>query len=595
MGQANNLTRRGGVYYLRFYVPSKLQALIRTGTDKPTKEISESLKTKDLSEAKRRVRKRLIELDKEFAALGAKHAKVPLDKLELENAVWDRFTSVTAADESRRATHPSNEELDATWVAIEEDGGPDVESFRILEAIGNEPEADTLERRNRLAALLKDAKSNSVKTILPIVSQVIKKRRLDVSPNSVDERLLARSLSRADIEALKVMAKRDEGDFSGIPTDPIVKPPTTIAPPVAAPGESIMELFDIYASENPNMVTAGTLAQSRKVVDLFSQFLGKHFPARSLGKKEVREWKAALKSFPIKATESNDFRGMDFNKIISANKGIGKKAISAKTLNRYLGSIGTFCRWLVSQGYMEHSPTPGMALTVDKAEKNVLPYSISQLNDIFQSPLFRGCRSLKMAHKSGDFLIRDHHYWLPLIALFSGARVNELCQLLSTNVRQIKENWVFDITAETDTEQKLKTKSSARIVPIHPKLIELGLVNYVHQKQLAGDKWLFPEIVQDSRQRRSGRYSDFYNKYIKRIGVKEDKTINFHSYRHTFADALRRADALDAEVGLMLGHADGSQTAKYGSIKQGEIERRVRLVNGVDYEGLELSHLISSK
>lgn len=135
-----------------------------------------------------------------------------------------------------------------------------------------------------------------------------------------------------------------------MPNDPLVRPPTATATLFAAPGESIIELFDVYSNENPRNVTPDTMRQSRTVVDLFSQFAGKHFPASGITKKEVREWKTALRDYPLKATETALFRGLDFKQTIEANRKLKRPTISARTLNRYLAALGGFSRWLVARG-----------------------------------------------------------------------------------------------------------------------------------------------------------------------------------------------------------------------------------------------------
>ena len=45
------------------------------------------------------------------------------------------------------------------------------------------------------------------------------------------------------------------------------------------------------------------------------------------------------------------------------------------------------------------------------------------------------------------------------------------------DVRREGEIWVIDINAHGD--KRLKTESSARLVPIHPQLIGLGWLDYV--------------------------------------------------------------------------------------------------------------------
>ena len=57
-------------------------------------------------------------------------------------------------------------------------------------------------------------------------------------------------------------------------------------------------------------------------------------------------------------------------------------------------------------------------------------------------------------------------------------RLNECCQLDVADIRLIEGIECFVITTETfgaSTEKKLKTENTERIVPVHPKLMEIGL------------------------------------------------------------------------------------------------------------------------
>ena len=85
------------------------------------------------------------------------------------------------------------------------------------------------------------------------------------------------------------------------------------------------------------------------------------------------------------------------------------------------------------------------------------------------------------------------------MSLNSGARMNELCQLLVDDIQYVDSHWVFNITQENDTEKHLKNKGSKRMVPVHPVLIELGILDHYQQMKEQKEKWLFPEIKPDSR------------------------------------------------------------------------------------------------
>jgi hypothetical protein len=58
----------------------------------------------------------------------------------------------------------------------------------------------------------------------------------------------------------------------------------------------------------------------------------------------------------------------------------------------------------------------------------------------------RGCASETRIYDAGPYRIRDHRFWLPLLALFSGARLGELCQLSVDDVREIEGVWCLEIT-----------------------------------------------------------------------------------------------------------------------------------------------------
>jgi integrase len=121
--------------------------------------------------------------------------------------------------------------------------------------------------------------------------------------------------------------------------------------------------------------------------------------------------------------------------------------------------------------------------------------------------------------------------------------------------------------------------------------IKCGFLDYHAKMKRAGEKQLFPEIERDKRGQISGKPSRFFGRYFAKIGVKVDRRQNFHSFRHGVADALRRAGHLDAEFDFLLGHTS-TQTGHYGVISQGDLDRRVRLIESIAYEGLDLGHLL---
>jgi site-specific recombinase XerD len=89
---------------------------------------------------------------------------------------------------------------------------------------------------------------------------------------------------------------------------------------------------------------------------------------------------------------------------------------------------------------------------------------------------------------------------------------------------------------------------------------------------------LFPEIKPDSRGFFSGDASAFFNDYFRDIGVKVDKTVNFHSLRHGIADALRSAGYTDEQFNLLPGHTKATTTGRYGILPEGILSDLVKMI-----------------
>jgi integrase len=121
--------------------------------------------------------------------------------------------------------------------------------------------------------------------------------------------------------------------------------------------------------------------------------------------------------------------------------------------------------------------------------------------------------------------------------------------------------------------------------------VKLGLIDHVERQRKANSTKLFPRIKPDSRGFLSGPMSHRFNQYLGTINVKEPGLV-FHSFRHTFIDALRRADVTDVEMQTLVGHAPSGVTAGYGQLSDRQAyDRHRRLVDAVEYPGLDLSHL----
>lgn len=233
--------------------------------------------------------------------------------------------------------------------------------------------------------------------------------------------------------------------------------------------------------------------------------------------------------------------------------------LSPTGVNNYLRWLLTFLGWCHRKGKMVKMPTAyaeiKIADPVRKQDKRAA-FSNDQLNVIFRSRVYR------------DQERDSSMFWVPLIALWNGMRSNEICQLDVADIKLEENVWGFDIThisATGSNDKSVKTGSSIRFVPMHPRLIDFGLLDF-HSARPKTAK-LFGDITRGSDGYYSTNFSKKVNRYLKEIGVHGPK-LKFHSFRHTFRDALRKG-RVDTEMGKALGGWTGRKVDTFDDYGNG--------------------------
>ncbi|WP_198085374.1 hypothetical protein [Variovorax sp. E3] len=99
-------------------------------------------------------------------------------------------------------------------------------------------------------------------------------------------------------------------------------------------------------------------------------------------------------------------------------------------------------------------------------------------------------------HTYIEYMKEPNYFWLPILALFTGARLNELAGISLKDIFQSSGVWVIKIPPE-----RAKTENSVRDIPIHKKLIELGFLDFYEQVKAAEpfNNLLFSELVKKEK------------------------------------------------------------------------------------------------
>jgi integrase len=265
--------------------------------------------------------------------------------------------------------------------------------------------------------------------------------------------------------------------------------------------------------------------------------------------------------------------------------------MSYATQGLYLRLLNNLLAFAKSDGLISTNPFPtelGPRGRKGAREKARNSYSDDQLAAIFTAPLYTGCvdDERRFSQPMPGNVTRRSRFWLPLIALFSGLRMNEILQLTKWHIQSATDGLPAFLIGGDMT---VKTKASYRVVPMHRELIRCGLIAHV-ANLTHDDTLLFDDVPPGPDGYASSTFSKRYASFWKSVNAGEpDRKVGFHSFRHNFRDALRLPGADDALVKELGGWSrGGSVSDSYGDGARAAVLRP--LVDAVMYE-LDLSHL----
>lgn len=475
MGCMENVVRdpRSGIYKVRKRIPS--DCLEAFGVREFT---TVSLGTKEKREAMKLAIPVLERIDQRIASIRAAQAE-PRPLLDLQpHPLIDRQTALGAVARWRRAAIQSAH--DQAWNGFLPSLGQSqaaVDASRLRYALENTRQPLPDDFRHRFAAALA-TQGVQVSADHPVLGR---RQMIDAFRSAW-----------LDVEVFTDDFRNDR--FDGWPEEGEARAQAApVAPTPTKSGFTLLKLFDTWASTKP------TEPRQRFYVRRLSEFL--HDPDISdITPLDLDRFKIALMDWPTTKRPIDD---IPFDEVI--------RRFAAENPDYPRLHIGTVWKWTtvfksmfefaVDRDLIAKNPAAKMMKKPPSTESERRPaYEADDITALFKTPMFQGASSDRAYRdQPGSVVTRDHKFWLPILALWTGARVEELASLTREEIKVEDGINVIDLTnrtIKTGAARRVKSPSSQRLIPIHDRLIAIGFLD--HLKGLKPGDMIFPELDRDT-------------------------------------------------------------------------------------------------
>lgn len=304
-----------------------------------------------------------------------------------------------------------------------------------------------------------------------------------------------------------------------------------------------------YAPAPSRSPTAADPKHEAATAVTFTSVIDEEVRRRSAGKDALPMRDATVNKFRGAAEGFRMFRGSDDATMVTAREAhdwkqamLDEGRLSNNSIKQRLQNLRTVLEWARQHSFGELYST-GNPLDVVKppAFKPVASDARTYTMDEAQTVLLAARRQAKPETR-----------WLPWLCAYSGARINELAQLRPMNFFQLNGDWFFRLT--TTGGKTLKNRTSERIVPVHPELIQEGLLDFIGAYPPESEARLFiPSSTQDVQ------------RWVReKVGLTREKLAPSHGWRHLFEDLCMNGGVSDAARNYMTGRATGRSSEGYG-------------------------------
>ena len=310
------------------------------------------------------------------------------------------------------------------------------------------------------------------------VTDVLKREGLEIDKFSGTHNKMCREMLKGMIQFGAIEERRNQGDYSDdvdvvfpLLSDP--KPNRSVsAPPVKKPS---VPLFDVIEEYKKRQVQSGkwrpnTLRNHEPKIRTILQVLGNR-PVNQISVDDARKLAQLLELLPpgfARLREYKDISNLSPKELVAKHE----KTLDVSTRRDYLNLARSIFAYAVDAEYTEKNPVIKGLIPPKKTNTRELRLPFDDPGDlekIFHPGVYLNATQDKPSK-----------FWVPILALYTGCRREEICQLYKEDVQEIEGIWSLNIKGLTsaaladgeDDDQMLKTKSTSRVIPLHPFIVD---------------------------------------------------------------------------------------------------------------------------
>lgn len=376
---------------------------------------------------------------------------------------------------------------------------------------------------------------------------------------------------------------------------PVVTPSVLPAESNKTPSLKYSELVKQFleAKQSDGNITAKSVMDYKDKLSHFLDIKGDMLVS-DISRNDIKEVKETLKRLPPQRKRLKKYRDKTTSELREMEH---EKTLSVSSINQILDQLSSLFNWAMVEELIDKNPAsvPRLKDKTHKREK-CDPLTKKDIKAVF----------------GADKYIKDKHaqaayFWAPLISLYTGMRREEISQLHNADIYEHTDNdgntrWVIDAKEESEKgiaeDKRLKNLNAIRIIPIHPDLIKIGLLEY-HSRMTNKHTRLFPELNRSNEGLYGKEVGKQFSALLTKAKVKTPKKY-FHSLRHSFRDQLKKQDISGPCFYEVFGHESNEPgvTNRYGSgfTPQEKFDKIINLLNyPIDIEMLSKSKFARGK